>query len=392
MRIAHVTSYQVHSYGYEEINLARAQARAGHEVAIFTSNYLHPKGQYAVLATRFVRRKVRPGNEEVDGVTVVRLPAAEILGRVWICRLTKAIRRYRPDVVHAHNLLQFHPLRLVALKAASGGHPKLVVDDHMHYSVMRTDFLGANFYRMYRHVVQPQLQRRVDAFCGISVETQRYLSSECGVQPPVRLMPLGVDTSLFRPNTRARVSFRHRLGAHDDDLVVIYTGKVIEPKGPHVLIDAALQLLDTGLKLHVVCIGDRDVEYFRTLQSRVLVAGHSGRFHFLDSLPHEELARAYAGADVGVWPRQESIAILEAMSSGLPVVVASGSGYSELVEQNGGLLFTADDPESLGGALLRLAAPGTRRIVGAEARAFVAGQLSWDSSAQRYLQLYASVL
>src|SRR5665213_2496382 len=103
MRIAHVTSYQVPGYGYEEIMLAREQKRLGHEVEIFTSNFLHPGGQYVVLSHRFPRRKVSPMDDTQSGIPVHRLPSTEFMQRPWIRGLARKVQEFRPDIVHCHN-------------------------------------------------------------------------------------------------------------------------------------------------------------------------------------------------------------------------------------------------------------------------------------------------
>jgi hypothetical protein len=135
MRIVHVTNYQVPGYGYEEIMLARAQRRLNHEPIILTSNYLHPRGAYTVLRDRFPRRRVEPSDE---------------------------VRQLDPDVVHCHNLMQFHPLRMAWLKARSRVRFGLVVDDHMHFGFMRRSPLGKAAYLVFRRLVQPLLAKEVD--------------------------------------------------------------------------------------------------------------------------------------------------------------------------------------------------------------------------------------
>ena len=66
LRIAHVTNYLVPDYGYEEIQLARAQVRMGHDAIIIASNYLYPTGLYSVLRRRFESRRVEPREEFVE--------------------------------------------------------------------------------------------------------------------------------------------------------------------------------------------------------------------------------------------------------------------------------------------------------------------------------------
>ena len=161
LSIAHITNYQVPGYGYDEIQLSREQVLMGHKVAIITSNYLHPTGLYSVLSERFPSRQVEPREEVVDGVRIMRLRSHEFARRVWIDGLERSLKEFNPDVVHCHNLLQFHPARVALLRARRKYRGAVVVDDHMHFGFMRRSIAGRLFYAAYRTFGQPVIARGV---------------------------------------------------------------------------------------------------------------------------------------------------------------------------------------------------------------------------------------
>jgi glycosyltransferase involved in cell wall biosynthesis len=103
---------------------------------------------------------------------------------------------------------------------------------------------------------------------------------------------------------------------------------------------------------------------------------------------HGDLPGVYAAADIAVWPRQESMAIFEAMATALPVVVSSRSGYRSLVEEIVGLTFDHDDMDSLADVLKTLFEADLRRRFGAAGRELVVRDYSWRRSAERYLETY----
>ena len=390
MKIVHVTNYVVPDYGYEELQLAKAQARLGHEVAILTSNFLHPKGiAYGVLSAHFPRRQVEPAEEDVAGVRVIRLASWELPGsRMWMHGLTRRLKKMAPDVVHCHNLLQVQTVR-VAMARAVGGQPKrLVVDDHMHQSVVRRSPTGRAFYAFHRAVVQPFLNREVDRFCAISDDTREYLRNTCGVRGEIELRPLGVDVDGFIASESLREQWRSRLQLDPNAFVVAYAGKVIELKGVHVLVAAALKLLQAQERVTVLVVGDADERYLASIKEQIDQAGFQDAFQFHPSVPHVELPGVYAASDVAVWPRQESMALFEAMSCSVPVVVSSKSGYHELVEGGPGLSFAYDDPEDLARVLRTLVDAKRRATLGAAGRALTERDYSWKRSAERYLHTY----
>ena len=390
MRIVHVTNYVVPEYGYEELHLAKAQARLGHEVAILTSNFLHPKGAaYGVLNARFPRRKIEPAEEVVAGVRVIRLPSWELPGsRMWMRGLTRKLETLKPDVVHCHNLLQVQTVRIAARKRMTHPEFRLVVDDHMHQSVVRRSLVGRAFYATHRSVVQPFLGHEVDRFCAISGDTRDYLRELCGVKGDIELRPLGVDVEAFRPDAALRSGWRSELGLDPSRPVIAYVGKIIELKGVHVLVSAVLRLLAEHHDVVMVAVGDADAAYLQGMRQRIARAGFTDAFRFHESVPHGELPGAYAVADVAVWPRQESMAIFEAMACAVPVVVSSRSGYSALVESGPGVTFAYDDDADLADVLWRLLQSPSRASMGAAGRAVTERDYSWRSSAERYLETY----
>lgn len=392
LRIVHVSSYQVPGYGYEEIQLAKAQQRLGHEVFIVTSNYLHPKGFYTVLKERFPRRQVEPREENQDGVIVIRLPAFEIGRRVWIRGLERCLGKLAPDVVHCHNLLQFHSMRTALMRARRRGSFALLIDDHMVHSVMRRSLFGRLFYLAYRHLGQPLMARNVDAFCAATLDTRTYLAQECGIRSPIEVRPLGVDVDAFIPSPVVRASWRKRLGLSEEDLVYLYTGKIIAAKGPHLLVEAAMRLWQQGQRLSVLLVGDADPSYLESILARARRVGHGDQVRYHPSVPHPELPGVYAAADVAVWPRQESMALFEAMSTGLPIILTSGSAYSFLAESGAGLTFEPENVEALGVEMRALVSEASRPPMGARGRQLVESGYSWRLSAERYLKSYMDIL
>jgi glycosyltransferase involved in cell wall biosynthesis len=391
LRIVHVTNYQVPGFGYDEIQLSREQVRMGHDVTIITSNYLHPQGLYSVLRRRFPSRRVEPREEFVDGVRVKRLRSHEFARRVWIRGLAKSVVELNPDVIHCHNLLQFHPARLVALRAQGRYRGAIVVDDHMHHGFVRRTPLGRLFYKAYRMLGQPILARHVDRFCAIADDTRDYLRTDCGVKTDISVVPLGVAAGAFVSDPDRRQRTRQRLGVGSSDLVLIYTGKVIPEKGVHILVEAAGQLRAEGLRVSVVVVGDADQAYEQRLVSLASAGTRRLDLHLVPSVDNDSLPEWYGAADVGVWPRQESMGVFEAMAAGIPVVVSSTSGLAHLVAPDRGLTYEPDKPEALADCLRGLTWQDRMRL-GQAAREFAATELTWRLSAERYIAIYREAI
>lgn len=212
-----------------------------------------------------------------------------------------------------------------------------------------------------------------------------------------RVIPYGVDTSRFAPDPERRSIWRERLGVPGDALLVGTVGRMATKKGFHVLVEALPRVLGRHPRLHVVFAGAGDrLEEFRTALS-----AWRDRVHFPGLVLQDVLPDLYRALDVFVLPavhdRKGNVdglpnVILEAMSSGLPVVASGISGIPLAVEDGRtGRLVPEADPLALGAALDELLGPGdVRRTWGRAGREKVCRELTWDAVASRYHEAYES--
>jgi glycosyltransferase involved in cell wall biosynthesis len=179
------------------------------------------------------------------------------------------------------------------------------------------------------------------------------------------LLRTGVDTDLFHPSRRSE-AFRERAGAAGA-LLLLYVGRVSREKDLHLLAAVRDRLDAEGLAARIVVVGDGP--YRGELETTLGDAAC-----FTGILKGEELATAFASADLFVFPSTTDTfgcVVLEAMASGLPVIVTDAGGARESVrEGETGLVARAGDGGDLAERVLRLArAPQERRAMGRRARA-----------------------
>ncbi len=108
--------------------------------------------------------------------------------------------------------------------------------------------------------------------------------------------------------------------------------RLIERKGQQLLIQAVHELRRQGVELTLELVGTGDAEAaYRSLAQGL---GVSGQVNFRGYIPREEIPAVYAAAHVFVLPSYNegmSVATLEAMAAGLPVMVSRTGGIAELV-------------------------------------------------------------
>ena len=180
-------------------------------------------------------------------------------------------------------------------------------------------------------------------------------------------------------------------------LQLLYVGRMVRSKGVRDAIRALAQLRDIGpVRFDVVGWGE-DLEPCRREAQEL---GLGDKVVFVGRLPRDEVNPLYASADVFVFPsfREPSgNVVLEAMSYGLPLVVADRGGPGFMVDDTCGFRLPVSNPEQfacqIAAAIRKFAqAPDLIARMGAAAREKVRRQFLWDSKVGQMTEMYESVL
>lgn len=210
----------------------------------------------------------------------------------------------------------------------------------------------------------------------------RDLANEFMPDLDIRVIPNGVDTDEFHPaSTSLSNSSR-----------ILCVSRLIRRKGVHHLIEAMPAIIEANKAAKLTVIGEGD--YFPRLVERVNVLGISKNVEFRGLIPHEKLAAEYRSAALYVQPsfyEGMSNTVLEAMASGLPIVVSSKGGNEELYRENC-VTVPFRDPKALADAVVELLRDNARlQAMGARSREIALG-FSWQAVADRYLEVYRTIV
>jgi glycosyltransferase involved in cell wall biosynthesis len=160
----------------------------------------------------------------------------------------------------------------------------------------------------------------------VNSENYRQRWIERGIAPErLKIFPRGIDTNLFTPEHRSPV-FWKKYGKKAEEIGLLYVGRVSKEKNIDVAVSAARQLVDEGIPVRLLIVGDGP--YLRELRQNVPEACYTGYLRAV------ELAAAYASSDVFVFPSTTDTfgnVVLEAKSAGLPCVVSDQGGPCELI-------------------------------------------------------------
>lgn len=385
MRIVHVQHPYVPGLGYQENHLPRAQQDLSHEVHIVTTDFVPEKFRDASL-------DLSPGIHRDNGVDIHRLPSVirlRSIDDVVMKGLTAKLDQLRPDVIHSHGLLSFKSLQTA--QYARRRDTSLVFDVHVDNDNFHLDrpYKVAGFH-LYRSLFLRWLYGESTAVLPVNPLAKQFLERQLDAPPEkIRFLPLGVDTELFSPDRTRRLSIRETMGLSDDDPLVIFAGNIEPSKDLDLLLRAFARLSASDERARLLILGSGDDGYLDSLAGLATELGVRSRTTFHDRVPHGELSDYYNAADVGVWPGKLGISIIEAIGTGLPIVVCDSTATSFLVENDNGLVFTRGDVDALSDRLeTYLRDPDLRASHASNAVELANERLSWDRIAERSIEIY----
>lgn len=306
-------------------------------------------------------------------------------------RYPRALRRYRPAVVHIADHSYAHCLR------AFPGTPG-VVTIHDLYPV----HVLANGTPGWRAAARAIALRHVLAWLRRAtrwIADSRFTANEAvkllGLPAErITVIPLGVAPAFFAsPEAgaveRCRGRWRAALGGRpsQDAVFLLHVGSCVARKNVEAAIAALGVLRKQGIDACLIQIGGR---FGPSHRAAAETAGVTAQVHQEPPVSESELLAAYAAADVLVMPSHYEgfgLPVLEGAAAGLPVV-CSGAGALAEVGGDAVLVAPADDASALAAAVARAATdPATRRSLVERGRVH-ARQFSWETTAQSVERVY----
>lgn len=228
--------------------------------------------------------------------------------------------------------------------------------------------------------------RGLDATCVTSRHIERKLE-RLGLRN-THLVPLGVDVRAFHPSRRDP-RIREEFGVAPADRLVLFVGRFGSEKGVDVLL-GAIRRLGGRRGVHLLVVGDG--EHADSIRSAARSHANVHVLGYVDD--HRRLGGLYASADIFLAPGPHEtfgLCVLEAMSSGLPVIAAGAGGAAELVHASGvGRCFRPHDVSHMVRTILSMC-ESDLSVAGLKARSFAAERFSWERTFDRMMSLYARI-
>lgn len=351
--------------------MARASVRAGLTVDVATTN----DNDSALLDV--------PLNEPVseDGVRYhyfARDARPYTVSRALAAWLRAHVGDY--DVAHLHALFSFSTTA-AAMAAHRRGVPYIVrpLGVLARYGMAQ----HAGLKQLSWHLVERHVLKGAAAVHFTSIAERDEARRLPGLWQSA-VVPLGVELGGFS-TTRDRAWLKTHAPHFAHDVVFLFLSRIHPKKRLDLVIAAVQRLRADGVRAALVVAGAGEPGYVAQLQKTTDGVHWAGHVHGAEKLA------LLAAADAFVLPsinENFGIAVVEALASGLPVVITEGVAiHREIERANAGMIVDAA-VEALAGALHRLVAGDVRRQLGANGRALAEQEFSVEAMARGISALY----
>lgn len=346
-------------------------SRRGHDVTVITSRL----------------DRSDPAAETAEGVKIIRVPLLATILRTPIPRgLSKHLDLGQFDLVHSHTPPPSFAY-LLAKKVKRSGRPSVVT---YHCD---SDLPSRIISPVVRTIDIFVTRRIINNSTRVLVTTRTYSSTSSNTwKITPEIVPVSADTTRFHPDAADRAATRKKFDIGEGK-VVLFVGRLVRHKGVQFLIDA-MRNLDPDT--HLLVAGDG--EYAGRLRRLVTLFGLSNRVRLLGDVPDNMLPSLYRAADVAVVPSTSrleafSIAAIESMASGTPVLVSNIPGVREVIEDGvTGMRSEPMNPADIAGKLRELLSDEERLRKMGESGVRRAATFSSSAVAETLTGIYSGML
>jgi glycosyltransferase involved in cell wall biosynthesis len=283
-------------------------------------------------------------------------------------KLKQVIKELKPDYVHAHYATSYGMLGMLSrfkpfyISVWGSDILEFPQKSFLHKMLMRIILNSAN---------------HIFATSKLLLEKTKALSSK-----PIAMIPFGVDTDVFQPSNQLK----------KNNLIIGVVKSMEAVYGIDILLRAFALLIQEQSELNVRLVlvgGGTKFDELKNLSKELAI---DSVVEFTGKIKFEELPAVFGQFDVFAnLSRSESfgVSVLEAMSSGLPVIVTATGGLLEIVTEETGIFVPVDDIQATKKALLELISnEEQRKTMGMAGRSRVIKEYNWKDSLKKMSYYY----
>jgi glycosyltransferase involved in cell wall biosynthesis len=252
-------------------------------------------------------------------------------------------------------------------------------------------------FNWFLRIFEEKMLERANKIIAVSHFTKRELLEYYNVPvEKIRVIHNGVDVNKFKPAQDKR-KVKEELGFNPDDIAILSVGRLYARKGLFTLIESMPAVVERFKNAKFIISGKGQSDEMRKLIAHAEKIGVKDSIIFTGYYPDKKLPKLYQAADVfafSTFYEHHPFAVLEALSTGLPVVTTSVGGIPETIESGkNGFLVEPFNPKRFADRILYLLEhPAEAEQMGRLARKTILEQFDWRIVVKDVLKVYDEVL
>lgn len=365
-----------------QYNLVKELAKKGHDIRVIApgysfKNYIEKRENALIYRTR-----------------AIKLPFY-MNGRYFfspfpLFKVKKIIKEFKPDII---NICSPYPISVSSyIWGRKYGIP-IIGSIHILPENILSPFSNSKFYNTFKHYAWKYLIyffNLVD-WTTIPTETGAKMYIEKGLKTNITPISNGLETNVFNPNNNGEY-LRKKFNLPKEN-IVLFAGRMAKEKNIEVLIKAIPFVLKK-IDAHFLFVGSGG-EYKQQMIKLVEKLRVEKHVTFTDFLDWKDYPNIYAIADVFAIPSEaelQSIVTMEAVATGLPVVVADKGALPELASNGNGLVFESANSEQMAECIIKILSDKKLRTDMGKKSLQLIKKHSLESVADQFEKLYKKVI
>ena len=252
-------------------------------------------------------------------------------------------------------------------------------------------------FNWFLRIFEEKMLERANKIIAVSHFTKQELLKYYNVpEDKIRVIHNGVDTKKFKPAQDKR-KIKAELGFNPDDLAIVSVGRLYARKGLFTLIESMPAVVKQFKNAKFIISGKGQSDEMRKLVNYADKLGVKDSIIFTGYFPDKKLPKLYQAADVfafSTFYEHHPFAVLEALSTGLPVVTTNVGGIPETIENGeNGFLVEPFNPNQFADRILYLLEhPAEAAEMGSLARKTILERFDWRIVVKDALKVYDEAL
>lgn len=380
-------------------------------IAMFSNNYLPFIGGVPLSIQRLRDGLISRGNKvwlvvprysnyKKNEPDIMRLPSLNTIGQgaefrlanIFLWRIVKQLRQFKPDIIHVHHPFWLGSLglflaRRLNIPAVYTYHTRL--EHYAHFVPLP----GALFRNLISHALIKRFANKCDAVIVPTYSAEEYLRM-IGVRSAISVQPTGINHQAFQVESGEDAQALRDKFNIANHIVLISVSRLSSEKNIDFMIDALAELKrNSSMPFQMLMIGDGHQR--QRLQKKIDDLHLRDNITLTGPVPPENMALYYGLGDIFVFASKsetQGMVILEAMAAGLPVVAVRSSGIDDVVQEGKNGFKTLEIHQHWLRALQKLMEDPQQRQNFAEYAREFSSHYSVENVAENVNKIYASAL